>query len=248
MDFFMWLFAIKKFGTTYDVCELIYNSMTKEHQLDLLDEYDKSEWRGGKKPNITKEVEVPNKSSGKISETKKLNAGMEFCFADVDISGRRLNAINQCKKLHELDYLNEEKISMKLADIFKSVGTQAWVGPNFWCTNGKNICVGDFFHAEYNVIIEDIAAVNIGDYCYIGSNTIISTLKHSDTPEKRRKRIGIGKPVAIGNDVQIGANCVIMPGVSIGNNVIVKPGSVVTDIVPNNSVVCGNPAKVIKTI
>ena len=60
--------------------------------------------------------------------------------------------------------------------------------------------------------------------------------------------MGIAKPVTIGNDVWIGANCTILPGVTIGNNVVVAAGAVVTKDVPDNCVVGGVPVKIIKEI
>ena len=60
--------------------------------------------------------------------------------------------------------------------------------------------------------------------------------------------MGIAKPVTIGNDVWIGANCTILPSVTIGNNVVVAAGAVVTKDVPDNCVVGGVPAKIIKKI
>nr|WP_324248840.1 DapH/DapD/GlmU-related protein [Streptococcus macedonicus] len=60
--------------------------------------------------------------------------------------------------------------------------------------------------------------------------------------------IGIAKPVTIGNDVWIGGNVTILPGVTIGNNVVVAAGAVVTKDIPDNCVVAGVPAKMIKTI
>mgnify|MGYP000293804664 FL=1 len=55
-----------------------------------------------------------------------------------------------------------------------------------------------------------------------------------------------GKPVVIGNNAWIGGSSVILPGVTIGNNVVVAAGSVVVKDVPDNVVVAGNPAKIIK--
>lgn len=57
----------------------------------------------------------------------------------------------------------------------------------------------------------------------------------------------ITKPITIGNDVYIGNNVIILPGVEIGNNVIIGAGAVITKNIPNNSVVAGVPAKVIKS-
>ena len=64
----------------------------------------------------------------------------------------------------------------------------------------------------------------------------------------RRKHFGIAKPVHIGNDVWIGGNVTILPGVTIGNNVVVAAGAVVTKDVPDNCVVGGVPARKIKDI
>ena len=82
----------------------------------------------------------------------------------------------------------------------------------------------------------------------IGPGTCIVTVNHPLSPKGRRNHFGIAKPVTIGNDVWIGANCTILPGVTIGNNVVVAAGAVVTKDVPDNCVVGGVPAKVIKEI
>jgi maltose O-acetyltransferase len=55
-------------------------------------------------------------------------------------------------------------------------------------------------------------------------------------------------PITIGNDVWIGGSCVILPGITIGNNSIIAAGSVVTKDVLTNSIVAGNPAKILKSI
>ena len=64
----------------------------------------------------------------------------------------------------------------------------------------------------------------------------------------RRKHLAIAKPIRIGNDVWIGGNVTILPGVTIGNNVVVAAGAVVTKDVPDNNLVGGVPAKKIKDI
>lgn len=102
--------------------------------------------------------------------------------------------------------------------------------------------------ANYNVSILDRAPVRIGDYVMIGPHTLITTVNHPISPMGRRKYLSVAKPVTIGNDVWIGGNVTILPGVTIGNNVIVAAGAVVTKDVPDNSLVGGVPAKLIRTI
>lgn len=108
--------------------------------------------------------------------------------------------------------------------------------------------MGDQFLANYNVAILDIMPVHIGDYVMIGPNTLITTVNHPLTPKGRREHLGIGKPVTIGNDVWIGGNCTILPGVTIGNNVVIAAGAVVTHDVPDNCVMGGVPAKKIRDV
>ncbi len=108
--------------------------------------------------------------------------------------------------------------------------------------------MGDRFLANYNVTILDIAPVHIGNDCMIGPGTCIITVNHPLSPKGRRNHLGIAKPITIGNDVWIGANCTILPGVTIGNNVVIAAGAVVTKDVPDNCVVGGVPAKIMKEI
>ena len=96
--------------------------------------------------------------------------------------------------------------------------------------------------------ILDILEVRCGNDVWIGPNTLITTIGHPLNPAGRRKHLGTAKPVTIGNDVWIGGNVTILPGVNIGNNVVVAAGAVVTKDVPDNSLVGGIPAKLIKEL
>ena len=82
----------------------------------------------------------------------------------------------------------------------------------------------------------------------IGPNTLITTVGHPLSPLKRRGYMAEAKPVVIGNDVWIGGNVTILPGITIGNNVVVAAGAVVTHDVPDNTLVGGVPARKIKDI
>ena len=82
----------------------------------------------------------------------------------------------------------------------------------------------------------------------IGPNTLITTVGHTITPKGRRAHIGIAEPIHIGNDVWLGGNVTVLPGVKIGNNVVVGAGAVVTKDIPDNSLALGVPAKVVREI
>ena len=183
-----------------------------------------------------------------MTELEKLKAGLEYNFYDEEVAGVKGNALKKCKILNSIDPLDNEKQLAAIKDLFGTVKNNASVQPFFNCDNGKNIHVGEDFLANYNVTILDIAEVRIGDYCMIGPNTMITTVGHPISPKGRRERKAQGTPVKIGNDVWIGGNCTILPGVTIGSNVIIAAGAVVTKDVPDNSIVGGVPAKVIKQI
>lgn len=183
-----------------------------------------------------------------MTEVEKLEAGLEYDFWDDAVNARKGNAMQICKRLNAHDPEDEAGIADILRELFGSAGELPWVGPNFHCDNGKKIHVGKHFIANFNVTILDIREVIIGDHCMIGPGTLITTVGHPLSPKRRREHIGIAEPVKIGDDVWIGGNCTILPGVTIGNNVVIAAGAVVTKDIPDNCVAGGVPAKVIKYI
>ena len=91
--------------------------------------------------------------------------------------------------------------------------------------------------------------MTIGDDCFLGPGVHIYCACHSTNPvERKTRRQEWAKPVTIGNDVWIGGNVTILPGVTIGDNCTIGAGSVVTRDIPANSIAAGNPAKIIRTI
>ena len=183
-----------------------------------------------------------------MTELEKLKAGLEYNFYDKEVAGVKGNALKKSQILNSIDPMDSEKQLAAIKDLFGTVKNNSSVQPFFNCDNGKNIHVGEDFLSNYNVTILDIAEVRIGDYCMIGLNTLITTVGHPISPKGRRERKPQGMPINIGNDVWIGDNCRILPGVTIGNNVVIAAGAVVTKDVSDNSVVGGVPAKVIKQI
>lgn len=182
------------------------------------------------------------------TELEKLKAGEYYCYDDPEVDGLKEHAIIWNKEYNALDPLDYEGQHKILKENLGSIGDKVWIAQGFKCDNGKNIHIGSNFTGNYNIIMLDIREVNIGDNVMIGPNTMIVTVNHPMTPMGRRKHLGIAKPVNIGNDVWIGGNCTILPGVTIGNNVVVAAGAVVTHDVPDNTLVGGVPAKKIKDL
>ena len=82
----------------------------------------------------------------------------------------------------------------------------------------------------------------------VGPNTIITTTGHPLSAAARRERKAISRPINIGDDVWLGGNVTILPGVTIGDNVVVAAGAVVTKDVPSGRVVAGVPARIVRTL
>lgn len=183
-----------------------------------------------------------------MTELEKLKNGLAYDFTDDEIDALKLQAVARCKRLNEIDVCDAKAVQAAIEELFGSVGENPMVLPVFNCDNGKNIHVGDNFLTNYNVTILDIMPVRIGNHVMIGPNTLICTVGHPLSPQGRRKHLGIGKAITIGDDVWIGGNCTILPGVSIGNNVVVAAGAVVTKDIADNCLVGGVPAQVIKSI
>ena len=93
---------------------------------------------------------------------------------------------------------------------------------------------------------QDRGGITIGNGSLIGMNVTIATLNHGLSLEIRNTTYP--SPVVIGENVWIGSNATILPGVTIGDNSVVAAGAVVTKVVPENTVVAGVPAKVVKKI
>lgn len=118
----------------------------------------------------------------------------------------------------------------------------------FYCSYGYNIQMGDKVFINHNVSLLDHATITLGDNVMIAPNVMVTTVTHPKDATERNTGQVVVKPITLGNNVWIGANSVILPGVEIGDNTIVGAGSVVTKNFGSNLVVCGNPAKVIREV
>lgn len=183
-----------------------------------------------------------------MTEVEKLEAGLEYCYDDPEVEARKENAVVQCQRYNAIDDTDYAAQYAQLKEMLGSVGEKVWIAKTFMCDNGKNIHIGNNFTGNYNLTILDIREVHIGDNVMVGPGTLITTVGHPLSPAARRRHMAQAEPVRIGDDVWLGGNVTVLPGVTIGNNVVVGAGAVVTRDVPDNCVVCGVPARVVKQI
>lgn len=121
---------------------------------------------------------------------------------------------------------------------------------SFACINNAvgDVMIGD--HTRIGLHNTIIGPVSIGSHVNLAQGITVTALNHNfKDPDKRIDEQGVStNPVTIGNDIWIGANAVILPGVTIGDHSVVAAGAVVTKDIPPHSLVAGVPAKVIKQI
>lgn len=157
-----------------------------------------------------------------------------------------------CKKLvHEFNLLppeQEDRAEELMRALLGKAGKDAWINAPFHCDYGYNIEVGDNFFANYNLTILDVAKVVIGNNVQIAPNVSIYTAGHPIHPDSRNSGYEYGIPVAIGDNVWIGGDVVILPGVTIGSNSVIGAGSVVSKDVPEWVAAAGNPCRVIRAV
>ncbi len=121
---------------------------------------------------------------------------------------------------------------------------------SYCCINNAvgDVTIGDYTRIGIHCTV--IGPVCIGSHVNLAQGITVTALNHNfEDTSKRIDEQGINtKPIVIGDDVWIGSNAVILPGVTIGRHVVVAAGAVVTKDVPDNCVVGGVPAKVIKLL
>ena len=125
-------------------------------------------------------------------------------------------------------------------------GDNIMIEKTFKVDYGINIELGDFFFANFDLVILDICPVKIGHHAFLGPGVHIYSVNHPLKADDRNTFVEQGRPVIIGDNCWIGGRSVICPGVTLGNNVVIAAGSVVTKSFGDDVLLGGNPAKVIK--
>lgn len=142
---------------------------------------------------------------------------------------------------------SEEEVRDFLSQITgREVDSTLWLIPPFYTDFGRNIHFGKNVFVNSACTFMDRGGIYIDDEVFIGPKVNLITINHDINPYNRNTTIC--KPIHIEKRVWIGVAATILPGVRIGENSIIGANAVVTKDVPSNTIVGGNPAKVIKTI
>lgn len=174
-------------------------------------------------------------------------AGELYDPADPQLCRERDRCRDLCLLLNTTREDQKDERQRLLTELFGKQ-TDAWVQPPFFCDYGSNISLGTKVFFNFNCVVLDVAPVTIGSNTLFGPSVQIYTATHPINAAERRKWLESAKPIMIGSDVWVGGGAIICPGVAIGDRSVIAAGSVVTRDVPPDTVVAGNPARVIRAL
>ena len=180
-----------------------------------------------------------------MTEGEKALAGLEFIKGDPELRRMRERAESLCFRLNHTPPEEGEKRRELLRALIPEQGEECTVKPPFLCDYGSFIHMGDRVFINYGCKLVDGGMIDIGNDVLIAPGCTIVTANHAVDPERRRKGYMRLKPVTIEDNVWLGADVTICPGVRIGKNSVIGAGSVVVRDIPENSLAVGNPCKVI---
>lgn len=183
-----------------------------------------------------------------MTEKEKMLAGKPYKSFEPQLFEERQFAKDLVYQINQLHPFKLEQRNEFFKKLFGHTGAQFHIEPPFYCDYGYNISIGENFYSNYNCIILDCAPVTIGDNVLLAPNVAIYTAGHPLHHEPRNEAYEYAFPVTIGNNVWIGGNTVINPGITIGDNTVIGSGSIVTKDIPANVIAVGSPCKAIRSI
>ena len=150
--------------------------------------------------------------------------------------------------LNRLTFDDADQVRALFSDLTgKRVDDSFVLIPPFYATGGGDTTVGRNVFINQNCTFYDLGGIDIADDVLIGPNVSLITSGHPIQPSERRDGV-IAKPIKVERNVWIAAGAIIVGGVTVGENSVVAAGAVVTKNVPANTLVGGNPARVIRSI
>ncbi|MBC7389347.1 MAG: sugar O-acetyltransferase [Opitutaceae bacterium] len=183
----------------------------------------------------------------KPTEKEKMLAGELYDSTDAVLVEERSKVRKLLHKFNISEYHNNDFYRTNLTELLPNCAGDIYIEPPFYCDYGYNIYCGEKVYFNFNCVILDVVPVIIGNNVFFGPGVQLYTATHPLNYEIR-KTLESGKPISIGNDCWIGGAAIICPGVTIGDRCVIGAGSVITKHVPSDSLVVGNPGKIIRNL
>lgn len=155
------------------------------------------------------------------------------------------DALRVVAELNTGHHTPDEVLALLRQITARPVPSSVVVFPPFYTEFGKNLALGEDVFINMGCTFQDTGGVTIGDGALIGHRCVITTLNHSADPARRADMSPA--PVVIGPRAWLGAGVTVVPGVTIGSGAIVGAGAVVIRDVPDDVIVAGVPARLIRS-
>lgn len=181
------------------------------------------------------------------SERQKMLEGELYDPLDAELIAARTRARDLCQALDATGEAEQDERRRLLRELFGAGGDTVSIQPPFFCDYGSNIELGERVFFNFNCVVLDVCPVRIGAFSLFGPAVQIYTATHPLDAALRR-RLELGKPVTIGEDVWVGGGAIILPGVRIGSRTVIGAGSVVTRDVPDGVFAAGNPCRIVREL
>lgn len=184
-----------------------------------------------------------------ISEKEKCRKGELYdANNDKELIAERAACKQICHEYNSLPPKNLVEREAIIRKLFGSTGNGFLIEQPFYCDYGYNIEIGENFYANVNCVILDGAKVKFGDNVFIAPCCGFYTAGHPLDAEQRNQGLEYALPITVGNNVWIGANVSVLPGVTIGDNCVIGAGSVVNRDIEPYSLAAGNPCRIIRKL
>lgn len=185
-----------------------------------------------------------------LKEIRERMYGQKLYYCnDEDLMREQMKALELLYDFNKTRPSEQDKREKILKKMFAEIGDDCYIEPPFHANwGGKNVHFGNGVYANFNLTMVDDCDIFVGNNVMFGQNVTVSAGTHPIHPELRSKQAQYNIPIHIGNNVWIGANSVILPGVNIGDNSVIGAGSIVTKDIPSNVVAVGNPCRVLREI
>ena len=183
-----------------------------------------------------------------MNEREKMLLGKWYDATDQELVKQRLNAKDLCFELNQIKPSNLEKRNSIINKLLGYQPDNLELLSPFTCDYGNNIVLGKNVFINSNCYFMDGAKITVGDNVFIGPSCGFYTANHPLDYQTRNQGIEHSLPILIGNNVWLGGNVIVLPGVEIGDGCVIGAGSVVTKDIEANSIATGVPCKVIKKI
>lgn len=185
-----------------------------------------------------------------LKEIRERMYGQKLYYCnDEDLMREQMKALELLYDFNQTRPSEQDKREKILKKMFAEIGDDCYIEPPFHANwGGKNVHFGNGVYANFNLTMVDDCDIFVGNNVLFGPNVTVSAGTHPIHPELRSKQAQYNIPIHIGNNVWIGANSVILPGVNIRDNSVIGAGSIVTKDIPSNVIAVGNPCRVLREI